>query len=53
MFFYFGVREELPVFFWTLAGVGDLIAGCYAVAVTLQKRPTVQDYRSFHVYQLY
>ena len=49
MFFYFGLRGELPVAFWVIAGIGDFIAGCYALSVTRQKQPTIKDYRRFHV----
>jgi hypothetical protein len=30
LFFYYGLRGELPLAFWLLAGVGDLLAGAYA-----------------------
>ncbi|MEO0769586.1 MAG: permease, partial [Cyanobacteria bacterium J06649_4] len=50
LFFHFGLRGELPSAFWVLAGVGDLAAGIHAVFVTLQKSPTVEDYKRFHFF---
>lgn len=49
LFFYFGLRGELPLNFWVLAGVGDFIAGCYAVYITMKKQPKARDYRKFHL----
>ena len=47
LFFYYGSRGELPPLFWILAGVGDLVAGCYA-ATLLWRRPTRALYRRIH-----
>ncbi|WP_299492062.1 hypothetical protein [Acaryochloris sp. IP29b_bin.137] len=49
LFFYFGLRGDLPTVFWVLAGVGDFIAGAYAVFMTVQKHPTLKDYKHFHL----
>jgi hypothetical protein len=49
LFFYYGLRGELPGPFWLLAGVGDLLAGL--VASTLLWRPrTPANYRSAHLF---
>ena len=49
LFFYYGLRGELPALFWILAGVGDLMAG--SLAATLLWRPhSVALYRRIHVF---
>lgn len=49
MFFHYGVRGELPTAFWVLAGVGDLLAGCFA-ATLLWAQPTLSRYRRIHLF---
>ena len=49
LFFYFGLKGELPTIFWVLAGVGDFIAGAHALSLTFQRRCAVKDYRRFHM----
>lgn len=49
LFFWFGLRGELPPLFWTLAGVGDFIAGSYA-AWLLTRPASARRYRSFHAF---
>ncbi len=49
LFFYYGLRGELPPVFWILAGVGDLLAGI--LAATLLWRPrSVALYRRIHIF---
>jgi hypothetical protein len=51
VFFYYGLRGELPSLFWILAGVGDLLAG--SLATTLLWRPrSFALYRRIHVFGL-
>lgn len=47
LFFWFGVHGQLPTLFWLLAGVGDLIAGAYALRLSL-KPEDARSYRNFH-----
>lgn len=47
VFFYYGLRGELPPLFWILAGVGDLLAGSYA-ATLLWRKPSVPLYQKIH-----
>jgi hypothetical protein len=47
LFFWYGVRGELPPLFWIPAGVGDLLAGTYAFRVAFQPEDT-RRYNSFH-----
>jgi hypothetical protein len=49
VFFYYGVRGELPPLFWLLAGMGDLLAGCFAATLLWRKRTTAL-YRRIHVF---
>ena len=49
VFFYYGVRGELPPLFWLLAGVGDFMAGSFA-ATLLWRAPTPALYRRIHVF---
>ena len=49
VFFWYGALGELPPLFWVLAGVGDLLAGCFAA--TLWWRPaTPERLRRIHVF---
>jgi len=48
LFFYYGLRGELPAVFWILAGTGDFIAGCYAAWVVKRKNPTADQYLRMH-----
>lgn len=51
MFFHYGLQGQLPTAFWVLAGVGDLLAGTYAL--TLLGRPASPDlYRRIHRFGL-
>lgn len=47
LFFWYGVRGELPPLFWILAGGGDLIAGGYALRLAF-KAESREDYLRFH-----
>ena len=47
VFFYYGLRGDLPPLFWVLAGVGDFLAGSYA-ATLLWRPPSRALYRSIH-----
>jgi hypothetical protein len=47
MFFWYGLRGELPPVFWVLAGTGDLIAGLYAGYLSFKPEST-KRYLSFH-----
>lgn len=47
LFFYFGLRGELPPLFWLLAGVGDLLAGLFAASMLWRPR-TAANYRAVH-----
>jgi hypothetical protein len=51
LFFYYGLRGELPGLFWLLAGVGDLLAGLYAVTLLWRPR-TAANYRAVHLFGL-
>ena len=51
VFFWYGVRGELPLLFWVLAGVGDLVAGCFA-ATLLWQAATPDRLRRIHVFGL-
>jgi hypothetical protein len=48
MFFWYGLQGELPTLFWVLAGTGDLIAGLWALAVTLRPGATRAAYVRMH-----
>lgn len=47
LFFYYGLQDKLPPLFWVLAGVGDLLAGCYALAL-LRHAPSHDLYARIH-----
>jgi hypothetical protein len=47
LFFYYGLRGELPGPFWLLAGVGDLLAGLYAATLLWRPR-TAANYFAVH-----
>jgi hypothetical protein len=47
LFFWYGAQGLLPPLFWILAGVGDLLAGSYAVYLAF-KPETAERYASFH-----
>ncbi|MDZ7601814.1 MAG: permease [Hoeflea sp.] len=48
LFFFYGIRGELPAVFWIVAGTGDLIAGCYAAWVVTRKTPSADQYLRMH-----
>ncbi|MBA4783525.1 MAG: permease [Rhizobiales bacterium] len=48
LFFWFGLQGELPPAFWILAGVGDFIAGAWALRVALRANADLADYRAMH-----
>lgn len=49
LFFWYGAQGQLPPLFWILAGVGDLIAGLFALfAVTRPEEPA--RYLRFHLF---
>lgn len=47
LFFWYGVQGQLPPPFWILAGVGDLIAGLYALRLSFQPE-SAERYLAFH-----
>jgi hypothetical protein len=47
LFFWYGAQGALPPAFWILAGVGDLIAGVYALRVASGPE-SLERYRGFH-----
>lgn len=47
LFFYYGLQAQLPTPFWVLAGVGDLLAGAYALTIVGRTRPDAH-YRRIH-----
>jgi hypothetical protein len=47
LFIWYGAKGELPPLFWLLAGVGDLLAGTYALRVVSQPEDSLR-YNSFH-----
>lgn len=47
VFFYYGLRGELPGPFWILAGVGDFLAGAFAVTLLFGK-PSLARYGQIH-----
>lgn len=47
LFFWYGAQGMLPPLFWILAGVGDLIAGLYALRISLRGEDP-HAYRAFH-----
>ncbi len=49
LFFWYGARGELPTLFWLLAGVGDLMAGCYAATLVWQPA-TTERLRRIHLF---
>lgn len=49
VFFYYGVRGDLPPLFWLLAGIGDFLAGSFA-ATLLWRVPTPALCRRIHVF---
>ena len=49
LFFWYGAKGELPPTFWVLAGVGDFIAGSYALYLAF-KPETSRRYLSFHLF---
>lgn len=48
LFFWYGLQGSLPPAFWILAGIGDLIAGSWALHVVLKPDATREDYRAMH-----
>lgn len=49
LFFWYGLKGELPSLFWIVAGVGDLMAGIYA-ATLLWRAPSARLYRRIHLF---
>ncbi len=49
VFFWYGVRGELPTMFWVLAGVGDFLAGSFA-ATLWWRAATPERLRRIHVF---
>ncbi|TAG15632.1 MAG: permease [Rhodobacterales bacterium] len=47
-FFWYGLNGQLPTLFWILAGVGDLIAGAWALAVTARPGSSLAAYARMH-----
>jgi hypothetical protein len=51
VFFYYGLSGELPTLFWTLAGVGDVLAGLFAASL-LWRPQTLANYKRIHIFGL-
>ncbi|MFN7733052.1 MAG: hypothetical protein ACK5OB_14205 [Pirellula sp.] len=49
LFFWYGVQGQLPPAFWSIAGLGDLIAGVYGLYASLQPE-TRKTYLTFHLF---
>ena len=49
LFFAYGLQGQLPGPFWVLAGVGDLLAGAFAMTLLWRER-TVERYRHIHLF---
>jgi hypothetical protein len=49
LFFWYGLQGQLPPLFWILAGIGDLIAGSYALWLSFRPESAAR-YRSFHIF---
>lgn len=49
MFFWFGAQGLLPTAFWVLAGVGDLLAGLFALTLA-RGYPSRSHYLAFHLF---
>ncbi len=49
LFFWYGAHGQLPLAFWAIAGVGDLIAGLYGLYASLQSE-TTKNYWAFHLF---
>jgi hypothetical protein len=47
VFFWYGAQGLLPPVFWILAGIGDLLAGLYALRLSLRPE-NPRAYRGFH-----
>jgi hypothetical protein len=47
VFFYYGARGALPALFWIPAGLGDFLAGAYALTL-LFGEPSTDRYRRVH-----
>lgn len=47
-FFWYGFQNELPPAFWILAGIGDLLAGLYALPILLRRSASNDAYFRFH-----
>lgn len=47
-FFWFGAQGTLPPLFWIPAGIGDLIAGLWALHVVRKPDASPSDYRRMH-----
>ncbi|MDZ7875168.1 MAG: permease [Rhizobium sp.] len=47
LFFWYGFQGLLPPVFWVLAGIGDLIAGSYALYLAVRPE-SAKTYWSFH-----
>jgi hypothetical protein len=48
LFFWYGFQGALPTAFWALAGTGDLIAGLYALRLSLRGGGDARSTFSFH-----
>lgn len=47
VFLYYGAQGALPALFWVPAGVGDFLAGAYALSL-LFRAPSIERYRRVH-----
>lgn len=49
VFFYYGAERALPALFWVPAGVGDFLAGAYALSL-LFGEASLERYRRVHLF---
>jgi hypothetical protein len=47
-FFWYGLNGQLPPLFWILAGLGDLVAGIWALVVTARPASSMSAYSRMH-----
>ncbi|TQF84489.1 permease [Elioraea sp. Yellowstone] len=52
LFFWYGLEGALPPAFWLLAGIGDAIAGAWALRVVTRPDARLADYRAMHRFGL-
>lgn len=49
LFIYYGLKNQLPLAFWLLAGIGDIIVGVMALQFWKETpTPAIDEYKLFH-----